>query len=100
MGPFTKFKHETLKKFKECPMLQSLKVLRKARNNIQRTAQRCENNYWVNLGSEIQQAAYTGNKGEIYAGMRNAVSPAIGKMEPLRTNSCEMVTEKSKQLEM
>ena len=47
-------KKNVLINYKRDPSGKSFAALRKARNDVQRTARRCENDYWLNICKSIQ----------------------------------------------
>ncbi|XP_022093240.1 uncharacterized protein LOC110980661 [Acanthaster planci] len=99
MEPLIKTKPEALMKYKREPSARNLAALRSGRNNAQRTARHCANQYWLNLCRSIQEAADRGNTRGVYEGMRKAFGPTARKTAPLKSSSGETIIDHSKQME-
>ena len=54
MEPVIKAKRDALINYKREPSASNLAALRTARNNAQRTARHCANQYWLNWCSSIK----------------------------------------------
>ena len=50
-----------------------------------RAARRCSNDYWLQLCSQIQLAADTGNINGMYDGTKQALGPIQKKSDPLKS---------------
>ena len=61
MRPVIEAKRKALIEYKRSPSERNLQILRAARSKVQQTARRCANEYWTQLGQDIQTAAITGN---------------------------------------
>ena len=79
-----------------CPA--SRDALRAARSKCQQTAQRCANDYWLQLSRRIRSAADTGNTGSMYASIREATGPSATKSVPLKTKTGEPITDQRQQM--
>ena len=66
MEPAISAKRVCLKNYKREPSNNNLAALRTARNEAQRTARYCANQYWLNLCHSIQEAANKGNTRGVY----------------------------------
>ena len=66
MEPVIEAKHTAFLKHKENPSTRNLEALREA----QQMAQRCTNNYWLELSSNIQAASDTGDIRGMYEGIK------------------------------
>ena len=97
--PIIETKRLLLAAYKALPSEQNLQALRSARNNVQQTARRCANEYWVQLSEDIQIAAVTGNIRGMYDGIKKALGPTQSKTAPLKSSAGVIITEKNKQME-
>ena len=84
MGPAISDKRDALKNYKREPSNNNLAALRRARNEAQRTARYCANQYWLNLCHSIQEVAVKGNTRGVYEGMKKASGPSARKTAPLK----------------
>ena len=99
MQPVTETKRDAMLAHKQNPCPETLKALRAARSQAQRTARRCANAYWLDLCGKIQTAADNGNSRGMYDGIKAAVGPAVKKSAPLKNKAGEIITDQVKQLE-
>lgn len=99
MEPAITAKRETLIAYKKDPSIKNLAALRTARNNTQRIARRCANDYWQNLCQTIQTCADRGNIHGMYEGMKKAFGPTISKIAPLKSKDGEVISDRAKQME-
>ena len=58
--------------YKQKPSQASLQTLMSARSEVQRTARRCANDFWLQLGESNHHAADTGNTVDVYDGIKKA----------------------------
>lgn len=65
---------KALAAYKDCPSERNLQVLQDARSKVQQTARRCANEYWLQLCSQIQTAAETGNMKGMYDDIKQVLS--------------------------
>lgn len=66
MVPVIEEKRKAHAAYKASPSERHLQALRAARNKVQMSARRCANDYWLQLCSQIQLAADTGNVKGMY----------------------------------
>ena len=83
MEPAMSAKRDALKNYKREPSNNNLAALRTARNEAQRTARYCANQYW----HSIQEAADKGNTRGVYEGMKKALGPSARKTAPLKSST-------------
>ncbi|XP_037776944.1 craniofacial development protein 2-like [Penaeus monodon] len=81
------------------PSLKSLAAHRKARNDAQRIARRCVNDYWLNLCESIQFSADCGNIRGMYEGMKKVFGSSINKIAHLKSTAGDIITDRSRQME-
>ena len=79
MTPVTEAKRNALTAYKANPSDQNLKILRGARSKVQQRARQCANDYWLQLCSQIQITADTGNIKAMYDGIKQALGPTQKK---------------------
>ncbi|KAK4325144.1 hypothetical protein Pmani_004298 [Petrolisthes manimaculis] len=99
LKPALSAKRTALLDYKREPSKKTLAAFRNARNDAQRIARRCANNYWLNLCQNIQLFADCGNIRRMYDGMKKAFRPSATKIAPLKSASGDIVTDRSKQME-
>ena len=99
MEPAINTKRTALLEYKRWPSEKILDALRVARNNAQRTARKCANDFWLNLCRDIQTSADCGNIRAMYEGMKKAFGPSTIKIAPLKSTAGEIITDRSKQME-
>ena len=99
MEPAISAKRDALKNYEREPSNNNLAALRTARNEAQRTARYCANQYWLNLCHSIQEAADKGNRRGVYEGMKKALGPSARKTAPLKSSTGEIITDRSKQMD-
>ncbi|XP_037794156.1 uncharacterized protein LOC119589633 [Penaeus monodon] len=85
LEPAIEAKRAALINHKREPSVKSLAALRKARNDAQRIARRCANDYWLNLCESIQLSADCSNTRSMCEGMKKAFGPSINKIVPLKS---------------
>ena len=73
--PAIKDKRRALAAYKACLSEYNLQAVRAARSQVQQAARRCSNYYWLQLCSQIQIAADTGNIKGMYDGIKQALGP-------------------------
>ncbi|KAL8621445.1 hypothetical protein ACOMHN_048245 [Nucella lapillus] len=59
----------------------------------------CANDYWLQLCSQIQIAADTGNIKAMYDGIKQALSPTQKKTTPLKSAKGEVIQDREQQME-
>ena len=59
----------------------------------------CINEYWIDFCKTIQQASDTGNIKGMYDGIKKTIGPNMNKTVTVKSKSCKIITDKSKQLE-
>ena len=99
MQPLIEEKRAALRKNKKCPTRLTGNALKAARRKCQRKARQCANNYWLNLASQIQVAADTGNIRAMYEGIKKATGPNKRKTAPLKSKRGEVISDKGKQMD-
>ena len=85
--------------FENNPSKQNLLTLREARSKVQQISGRCANDYWLQLSSDIQIAADTGNIKGMYDGIKQALGPTQKKAAPLKSGSGDVIKDRTKQME-
>ncbi len=99
LEPAITAKRTALLNYKYEPSDKALAALRKARNDTQRIARKCANDYWLNLCQSIQLSADCGNIHAMYEGMKTAFGPSTFKITPLRSAIGDVITDRGKQME-
>lgn len=99
LEPALDAKRTALLNYKREPSEKTLAALRKTRNDAQRIARRCANDYWLNLCQSIQLSADCGNIRAMYDGMKKAFGPSAIKITPLKSSSGDIITDRGKQME-
>ncbi len=97
LEPAITAKRTALLDYKRKPSEKALAALRKARNDAQRIARKCANDYWLNLCQSIQLSADCGNIRAMYEGMKKAFGPSTIKITPLKSATGDIITDHSKQ---
>ena len=85
--------------YKQKPSQASLQTLMSARSEVQRTARRCANDFWLQLGESNHHAADTGNTVDVYDGIKKAIGPTKSKIAPLKTTTSVTITNRARQME-
>ena len=96
MTPVIEAKRRALADDKANPSAKTKQALRDARSQVQQTARRCANEYWIHLSEEIQVASLTGNIRGMYEGIKKAFGPTQSKTAPLKSATGEVITDKKK----
>ena len=78
-------KRRALAAYKACPSEYKLQALRLAHSKVQQAPRRCSNDYWLQLCSQLQIAADTGNIKGMYDGIKQGLSPIKKKSAPLKS---------------
>ena len=99
MTPVIEAKRNALTACKANPSDQNLKILRAARSKVQQRARQCANDYWLQLCSQIQMAADTGNIKAMYDGIKQALGPTQKKTAPLKSATGEVIQDREQQME-
>ena len=99
MTPVIEAKRKALADDKAKPSAKTKQALRAARSQVQQTARRCANEYWIHLSEGIQVASLTGNIRGMYEGIKKAFGPTQSKTAPLKSTTGEVITEKKKQMD-
>ena len=99
MTPAIDAKRNTLTAYKASPSEQNLQILRAARSKVQQHAKQCANDYWLQLCSQIQIAADTGNIKATYDGTKQALGPTQKKTAPLKSAIGEVIKDREQQME-
>ena len=74
-------------------------MLRVAPGKVQQISRRCANDFWLQLCNHIQVCAYTGNLKGMYEGIKQAIGPMQSRIAPMKSATCDAITDKSKQME-
>ncbi|XP_063605235.1 uncharacterized protein LOC134780428 [Penaeus indicus] len=98
MEPVIEAKRKALLAYKNSPSERTLTALRTARNNAQRVARRCANDYWLKLCEDIQRSADSGNVRGMFDGIKKAVGPEVKKTAPLKSATGEIITDREQQM--
>ena len=77
----------------------TLSTLKVARSEMQRASRKCANEYWLNLCSDIQNAADIGNIRGVYEGIKKTVGLSCTKTAPLGSANGTTTTDKIKKME-
>ena len=99
MEPVIKAKRTALLNYKKDPDHQSLHRLRTARNDAQKTARRCANDYWLQLSQKIQQASDIGDVRTMYQYIKQATGKPTKKCAPLKSKSGSIIKNKNEQMD-
>uniref|UniRef100_A0A8C9WDN1 Reverse transcriptase domain-containing protein n=1 Tax=Scleropages formosus TaxID=113540 RepID=A0A8C9WDN1_SCLFO len=98
MIPAVEKKRAAFLEHKRSPCENTKRALRAARAEVQRTARRCANDYWLNLCNKIWIHASFGHLREMYDGIKQAIGPRQNKTAPLKSKSGDIITDKTKQM--
>ena len=99
MTPVIEAKRNALTAYKANPSDQNLQTLRAARSKVQQRASQCASDYWLQLCSQIQIAADTGNIKAMYDGIKQALGPMQKKTSPLKSATGEVIQDREQQME-
>ena len=99
MTPLIEAKRNALTAYLANPSDQNLQILRAARSKVQQHARQCANDYWLQLCSQIQIAADTGNIKVMYDGIKQALGPTQKKTAPLKSATGEVIQEREQHME-
>ena len=83
LEPTIEGKRTSLVNFKREPSEKTLATHRQAKNNVQQTARRCANDYWLTHCHIIQLSADCGNIWAMFNGMKKAFGPSVTKIAPI-----------------
>ncbi|TWW67246.1 hypothetical protein D4764_02G0002870 [Takifugu flavidus] len=75
LTPILEQKRIALTNYKCTPNDKTLHALRSSRKILQQTSRRCANSYWLQLCSNIQSAADSGNTKGMHDGIKKALGP-------------------------
>lgn len=98
MEPLIESKRMALSAHKKMPSDQTKKALRDATLKAKKAAKECANSYFLDLASNIQMAADTGNIRAVYEGIKRATGPTPCKAAPLKKLDGTIITDKSQQM--
>ena len=99
MTPVIEAKRNALIAYKANPSDQNLQILRAARSKVQQRARQCASDYWLQLYSQIQIAADTGNIKAMYDGIKQALGPTQQKTALLKSATGEVIQDRKQQME-
>ncbi|TWW71519.1 hypothetical protein D4764_16G0000160 [Takifugu flavidus] len=99
LTPILEQKRIALTNYKCTPNDKTLRALRSSRKILQQTSRRCANSYWLQLCSNIQSAADSGNAKGMHNGIKKVLGPTHHKIAPLKSALGETITDRSKQLD-
>ena len=99
MTPVIEAKRNALTAYKGNPSDENLKILRTARSKVKQRARQCASDYWLQLCSQIQIAADTGNIKAMYDGIKQALGPTQKKPAPLKSATGEVIQDREQQME-
>ena len=99
MTPVIEAKRNALTAYKANPSDQNLQILSAARSKVQQCARQCANDYWLQLCSQIQIAADTGNIKAMYDGIKQALGPTQKKIASLKSATGEVIQDREQQME-
>ena len=97
--PFLERKRNAMLKLKIDPNQSNKIEHQRLRNEAQRAARKCANEYYTNLAEKIQRASDTGNIRAMYEGINEAIGKQIKKPAPLKSKTGELLTDNKKKLE-
>ena len=92
-------KREALVTYKNDPTQENLSRLRTCRNNSQKLARKCANNFWKDLCQDIQACADSGNIKGMYEGIKKAYGPTINRVAPLKAKDGTIIQDRAAQME-
>ena len=99
MAPVIEANRNALTAYKANPSDQNLQILRAVRTKVQQRARQCTNDYWLQLCSQIQIAADTGNIKAMYDGIKQALGPMQKKTASLKSATGEVNQDREQQME-
>ena len=99
MTPIIEAKRNALTAYKANPSDQNLQILRAARSKVLQRARQCASDYWLQLCSQIQIAADTGNIKVMYDSIKKALGPTQKKTAPLKLATREVIQGREQQME-
>lgn len=97
-----KEKRKALAIYKASPSEYNLQILWSACSKVLQCTRRCANNCTVNLlqlNSQIQTAADTGNNKRLYDSFKQALGPTQKKTAPLKSTTGEEIHDRSQQMD-
>ena len=97
--PLIEKRRLALVEYKRLPNQRNLQLVRDARNEVQKSARRCANDFWLELCRGIQTAVDTGNIRGMYEGIKKATGPTQTKTAPLKSSSGVIIHDRGKQME-
>ena len=97
--PFLERKRNAMLKLKIDPNQSNKIEHQRLRNEAQRAARKCANEYYTNLAEKIQRASDTGNIRAMYEGINEAIGKQIKKPAPLKSKTGELLTDNKRKLE-
>src|SRR6201996_3765554 len=97
--PVIEAKRVALTAYKIQPSQHNLQTLRAARSKAQQVARRCANDYWLQMCTQIQLAADSGNMKGMYDVIKRALGPIQNKTAPLKSTTGEVIRDRAKQME-
>ena len=95
MASVIEARRNALTAYKANPSDQNLKILRAARSKVQQRARQCANDYWLQLCSQIQITADTGNIKVMYDGIKQALGPMQKKIASLKSATGEVIQDRT-----
>ena len=78
---------------KKQPSKETQAAYRTARNNVNRIACKCANDYWLDLCHRIQITSDCGNIRAMYERMKKVFGPSAIKIAPLKFTTGEIITD-------
>ena len=78
---------------KKQPSKETQAAYRAARNNVNRIACKCANDYWLDLCHRIQITSDCGNIRAMYERMKKVFGPSAIKIAPLKFTTGEIITD-------
>ena len=100
MTPAIEAKRNALTAYKANPSEQNLQILLAAGSKVQQRPSQCASDYWLQLCSQIQIAADTGNIKAMYDGIMQALGPMQKKTASLRSTTGEVIQDREQQMEL
>ena len=97
--PFLERKRAAMLKLKANANHSNKTEHQKFRNEAQRAARQCANEYFTTLSNRIQRASDTGNIRAMYEGINQVIGKQIKKPAPLRSKTGELLNDSSQKLE-
>ena len=99
MQPVTEARRIATLNYKQNPCHSTQRCQTAAESMAQQTARRCANEYWQGLCAKIQTPAVFGNARRMCDWISTVTGPRSVMTAPLKANSGEVITDKSKQLQ-